>query len=289
MKKSSKFGFSLIELSIVILVIGILVIGITQGSRIIREAKLKSARALTAGSPINSISDLAIWLDATSTQSFDDATNNVDIQNWYNIDPRDTGGKKAIQATAGNRPTYIDKAINDLPSIRFVRANSKYMSVASGFDGDAENVTLFLVWKPSSAAGVENDLLEKWSGGSVVSYPYVLRSTNNYGFGAYDLTNNPGTTSNSNRRIGVTNLISARRIKNGLMQLRLNGVQEVASVTDNTVGKTSNTQNLFIGCRGDITQCTDGDIGEIVIFSRALKDTEIASVEQYLDQKWGIY
>jgi hypothetical protein len=50
-----------------------------------------------------------------------------------------------------------------------------------------------------------------------------------------------------------------------------------------------NAHNFFIGCRGDITQCADGDIGEIVVFSRTLKDTEIASVEQYLDQKWGIY
>jgi prepilin-type N-terminal cleavage/methylation domain-containing protein len=237
MNKKLKLGFSLIELSIVILVVGILVIGITQGSRIMREAKLKSARALTTSSPINSIPDLAIWLDATSAKSFDDSTNNVNIQNWYNIDPRDTNGKKATQATAGNRPTYIDKAINGLPSIRFVRANSKYMSVADGFDGDSENVTLFLVWKPSSVPGVENVLLEKWSGGSV-PYPYVLMTTTTYMFDAYDVTNNPGSASTTTRKNGVVQLISARRIKNGLIQLRLNGVQEVASITDNTTSAT---------------------------------------------------
>ncbi len=286
MTKKSKLAFSLIELSVVILVIGILVVGITQGSRITQEAKLKSARALTANSPINLIADLAIWLDATSIKSFDDVANNVDIQNWYNIDPLDTSGKKATQANAANRPTYIDKAINGLPSIKFVRANSKCMSVASGFDNDSENVTLFLVWKPTSVNGNENDILEKWSGPA--TYPYVLRSQNNYAFRAYDLTRNPNASSNTNRILGVTHLISARRIKNGLMQLRLNGVQEVASVTDSTVGKTSNTQNLFIGCRGDNTNFTDGYIGEIIIFSRALKDPEITLVEQYLSQKWGI-
>ncbi len=288
MKKSSKLGFSLIELSIVILVIGILVIGVTQGSRIAREAKLKSARALTDSSPINSISDLAIWLEATSTKSFDDATNNVNIQNWYNIDSRDTSGKKAIQATTINRPTYIDKAINDLPSIRFVRANSKYMSVADGFDGDAENVTLFLVWKPSSVPGLENVLLEKWSGGSV-PYPYVLRTITTYAFAAYDVANNPSISSTTTRKNGVAQLISARRIDGGNMQLRINGVQEGGNVTDNTTSATSNAHNFFIGCRGDVTQCADGDIGEVVVFSRALKDSEITSVEQYLNQKWGVY
>ena len=50
--KKLKLGFSLIELSVVILIIGILVLGVTQGSRILTEVKLKSAIALTTSSPV---------------------------------------------------------------------------------------------------------------------------------------------------------------------------------------------------------------------------------------------
>ena len=62
-------GFSLIELSIVIIIIGILVAGITQGSRIIKEARLKTAKTLTESSPVASIRDLTLWLDDIKTHA----------------------------------------------------------------------------------------------------------------------------------------------------------------------------------------------------------------------------
>ena len=40
--KNKNGAFSLIELSIVILIIGILIAGVTQGSRLVREAKIKN-------------------------------------------------------------------------------------------------------------------------------------------------------------------------------------------------------------------------------------------------------
>ena len=48
-KLSFKKAFSPIELSIVILIIGILIAGVTQSSRLIRQAKLKTAQTLTSG------------------------------------------------------------------------------------------------------------------------------------------------------------------------------------------------------------------------------------------------
>ena len=64
MNKNNK-AFSLIELSIVILVISLLVVGVTKGSRLMSEAKLKSAQALTSSSPVNAMTGVVLWLDAT--------------------------------------------------------------------------------------------------------------------------------------------------------------------------------------------------------------------------------
>ena len=110
----NRLGFSLIELSIVILVIGILVIGITQGSRIIREAKLKSARNLTNGSPVASMSGLVLWLESTLVKSFDENEeidtplgNTGTLTNWYDLSPHTTSPNNATQATSINKPRYI--------------------------------------------------------------------------------------------------------------------------------------------------------------------------------------
>lgn len=46
-----KKAFSLIELSIVILIIGILVAGVTQSSRLINAMRIQSIRSLTINSP----------------------------------------------------------------------------------------------------------------------------------------------------------------------------------------------------------------------------------------------
>ncbi len=62
--KSFFSAFSLIELSIVILIIGTLIAGVTQGSRLVRISKLRTAQNQTSTSPVSSIDGLALWLDA---------------------------------------------------------------------------------------------------------------------------------------------------------------------------------------------------------------------------------
>ena len=63
--KNLKKAFSLIELSVVVLIIGILIAGITSGSRLVRNSKLASAAQFTKSSDINSIADLVLWLEPT--------------------------------------------------------------------------------------------------------------------------------------------------------------------------------------------------------------------------------
>ena len=174
-----KTAFSLIELSIVILIIGILIAGVTQSSRLIREIRFAGAQSITQSSDIASIADLAIWLETTSEKSFTTARpeDGDAIQTWNDINPKisDTLKTNAIQATLGNRPIYKAGAINNLPALRFDGVDDS-MTIADGFDNDTESATLFLVWKSNTAAAGEMDLIEKWDQG-LSAYPYVLRST----------------------------------------------------------------------------------------------------------------
>ncbi len=98
MKK--KLAFSLIELSVVILIIGILIAGVTQGSRLIKQFKLSSASSLTRSSSISSIPNLTLWLETTLDGSVTSVTNgtspsnNDAISNWNDLNPQTADGKK---------------------------------------------------------------------------------------------------------------------------------------------------------------------------------------------------
>jgi prepilin-type N-terminal cleavage/methylation domain-containing protein len=108
--KKCELGFSLIELSIVILVIGLLVIGITQGKRIISRSRISSAKSLTTSSPVASINNLVLWLETTSDKSFDNADKidggsgvNGTIATWYNINPQGVNLRNVSQGTASQK------------------------------------------------------------------------------------------------------------------------------------------------------------------------------------------
>lgn len=64
-KKPNK-GFSLVELSIVILIIGVLIAGVSQGIDLLQDSRLAAARMLTQSSRVNSIKNLVTWLETTS-------------------------------------------------------------------------------------------------------------------------------------------------------------------------------------------------------------------------------
>jgi hypothetical protein len=79
-----------------------LVIGITKGSRIIYNARLKSAQSLTQSSPVVSTANLALWLETTLDKSFADNEKiaNVAVSSWNDINPHNSSPKNATQPGA---------------------------------------------------------------------------------------------------------------------------------------------------------------------------------------------
>jgi len=120
-----RWAFSLIELSIVILIIGIVVAGITQGSRLVREMRIQAAASLTKSSGINGIKGLTMWLETTSSSSITSSTsslnpdNNDKVAGWVDINPQKSGKINLTQTDDSLRPTYIVDGIGNLPSIKF--------------------------------------------------------------------------------------------------------------------------------------------------------------------------
>lgn len=292
MHKKLKLGFSLIELSIVILVIGILVTGITQGSRIMKEAKLKSARALTTSSPVNSISNIVLWVDSTSEKSFDpNVSNGSAITTWYDLNSQ-AGTKN--NAIAAGLPTYTENVLNGLPVVRFEDDDGSNDFLT--FDGSAiigNNYTVFLV--SARRSNQDNNFIV---GGTTASsfmnfhvgymaVPSVFR-TAHYGDGVngVDFIDYTIPTYNSPQfqihSITFDSAIGRSYYENGgvggnpTAQISSAGAKTpLISWAGSAIGRL--TTNYF-----------DGDVAEIIIFNKHLKDSERESIEQYLSQKWGI-
>jgi prepilin-type N-terminal cleavage/methylation domain-containing protein len=145
-----KKAFSLIELSIVILIIGILIAGITQSSRLLSKSQLQSAQILTKSSPVSSIKDLSLWLEPTLPESFgstelpDDSSA---VASWHDINAQAANKNDATQETSANQPLFISKCINGLPCVRFNGVHGATGSMlVSNADIGSPNITFFIVF-----------------------------------------------------------------------------------------------------------------------------------------------
>jgi len=139
-KSKNHTAFSLIEISMVILVIGILIAGISSGVDLYDDYRLKVAQNLTKNSRVSRIPDLEMWLEtalenslAMGTTSFTDKPNPADLDSigrWNNINPNflPSARNHATQATStNNQPQYIRKGMNGLPALLFDGSNDFFL------------------------------------------------------------------------------------------------------------------------------------------------------------------
>ena len=85
MNQERRSGFSLLEVSAVILIIGILIAGVMGGNILVAKTRIAAAKTLTVSSPINGIKDSALWLESSTDASFPEAesASNTALSTWY--------------------------------------------------------------------------------------------------------------------------------------------------------------------------------------------------------------
>ncbi len=121
MKRNFQKAFSLIELSIVILIIGLLVTGAVKGASVYKKIKIVSAASLTNNSVVSSISNLETWYETTSSKSFyqDNLSDGQDLSVWRDINP--TKVKKLNLEKnnfgTGNLPDYAENCLMACPAL----------------------------------------------------------------------------------------------------------------------------------------------------------------------------
>ena len=294
----NKQAFSIVELSIVVLILGIMLAGIVNYNNFVLKASLVSARKITKSSTILKVENLALWLDATAQNSFksDELANTVflnDISDkqtigWW----QDVNLQKVYPArlnfTANNlvnRPKYWVSAINNLPALYFDGNDFLRIENLSTSNIASENeITIFVVQnvKSSNLATftINSSTQNAANSGERIMLNAYYNNNFYFDFGNYNSLDRVTKNYTSQSYLAKPQLISA--IKNGNnSSFYINSKLEA---TQNTTSSLNTSLERYL----EIGTSFDGYIGEILIFNRALKARERMLIERYLLNKWKI-
>ena len=273
-------AFSLVELSISLVVIAILMSIVAGGANLIMSAKLSSARSLTARSPVPKIAGLVAWYETSRLESFkaSEAVDDGQISAWYDVGPGSITKKyNTLTRTASSAVIYQQSGINRLPSISF--NGSGRISVSSFYQGKSTQNTIFFVSSPYSLSNTPAPID---SGNSFTATPisYLSNGIRLYAGNNANFTTSDCCSTNSSYIIAAYfNRTSSKAYINDAKTM-IGGV--VGSPGSNLM------DGLTIGTdRVGSFQFT-GLISEVIIYNRPLETQERKDVMNYLSQKYGI-
>jgi prepilin-type N-terminal cleavage/methylation domain-containing protein len=267
-----KKAFSLIELSIVILIIGIIIAGVTQSSALLQKAKIQSSQTLTKNSPVAGIEGLLVWFEPTLPESFlsSEAEEGHLITQWNDINPQTSNKLYMIQSPFIIVPNQFYKKIagpGGLPSIYFDAGESE-LDLATSIGGDPVGInggknTAFIAYRTTASFELEYYSFSSWCLCFYDGDPYNFDSSVGDFSGGNAMPNNE---------------IASLTADNVQSNLYINGSNVISEAS---VGDISSSP--YLGIYG-----SNFYVSEIIIYDRVLKDEERHSVEQYLGKKYGI-
>lgn len=303
-----KNAFSLIELSIVILIIGILVAGVTQSSRLIKQFKLTTAKNITMSSPVSSIKDLVLWLETTQDSSFltTQTDQNAQLTQWNDINPQ-VSTKNFMVKNASSQVVYESNGINGLPSVKFlgdlsqeyvgnnlgsfVLSKSPSLSDKIPMQTPYARLSVFLVTQTSVVSGGTRYAFYNGKANTATTggtqdgwgYGYLFGPNRKYiHFGAVSQwPSNVYATNTGNEIVSIL----YPGIGSTTLQFYVNGVSESFP----TVNFNPNPPTLhFVIGNANGYEMWNGLISEVIIFDRILNASERQDIEKYLGRKYAI-
>jgi prepilin-type N-terminal cleavage/methylation domain-containing protein len=295
MKKSA---FSLIELSIVILIIGILIAGVTQSSRLIAKMRLASARSITQSSEANSVKNMVFWLETTSEKSFDDAATedttsiNSTTYSWYDINSQISQKSNASNAAGAD---YKVAGINGLPVLNFDGTSGDLMDISQA-NGSSTQMSVFIVFRSLALTNLPHSLISVRGvahTGANNSFQVNINASSQVQYSFFDSTTAAASATSAAITINTPYLVDIT--DNGSAQVLSlsngSGMTRTSPAAATTSGNKNFNGGFNIGSYNNgttYTQLFNGDIAEIIFFDRGLKVEERNAIEKYLGKKWGI-
>ena len=295
MKILHKEAFSLIEISVVILIIGMLIAGISQGIDLYQDSRLASARALTKNSRVGRIPDLVSWYETTAENIFSSGTTsfqNIEkvqaeqkINRWKDSNPNSIFKYDATQTSEANQPKIIFDKDSSLPIVRF-DGNPRFLALPDGTVpfGNSEYTVIFISKIDNYGtigvlgSGTYNTLYKTNAfryadNGALINYWW-----------ARDIVSASNSALKNQFQIFVFDYNKSTR------NIYINGSNAASfSASDRDSTKLNNTIGLTClnSCPGG-QEYLVGSIAELIIYDRALLTAERKDIEKYLSKKWAI-
>lgn len=226
------------------------------------------------------ISNCTVWLHADGLSLNDGDT----IQTWTD----DSGaGNDFTEAFSGNRPVFKTNIVNGKPVARFAAASQQKLSASSNFLSGYSGATLFVVSKhPGNSTGYKTLAIIRAFSDADPAF-YILNLSNSYSvewrlhYSVGEKTLNTDETS-----ISGTWWVAALEWDGTDLKGYRNGTERATTAAGSgTIGSGSTPR---IGDGASDANFMDGDIAEVVLYSRGLNTSERDQVTQYLGDKYGI-
>jgi type II secretory pathway pseudopilin PulG len=299
-KKAHKEAFSLIELSVVVIIIALIIVAIVQSSRLVSQMRLTNARKLTNNSAIPALNDIIAWYDATSIEAFDvNQTNHTDkISKWVDSEVRVHERIILEQTNTNNQPIYQANSINGLPSIYFdgndyLEGNEKLIEgILSYYSG-----SFFMVFEVDDISSKQTIFSQNnQSTADGIDIGISFNNNGDYGICSSEVNCASGaSTARSSNSIVLPK-------KKSVLSMIINNTNTVNIYQDANSVNTTNNYNptganfglskIMIGVKRDdnnnLSSYFKGKIAEIIIFNRSLSNEDRREIERYLGKKWNI-
>lgn len=238
------------------------------------------------------IPNLEVWYNASTGTSFNKTTSiasGTSITSWQNA-----GGLSSHDwnSTGGNRPVWFSNVQNSLGVTRFnpTGLTSQCLTINPvTYIQSLSGATLSIVFKSSStAAGIRYA-----SSTDVGGFQWGQNGTQWIGGFAGATFIVSGVTADTNWHQVTIKFDGSLSGNANRLKVYIDGVQATLTFTGTVNTITSASASYYYGgCTGTSSTNTSnfwiGDIGELLIWTRALTDTEVTSVKTYTSNKWSI-
>ena len=316
LRKKNK-AFSLVELSVVIVIVMIMIAGLIQSSRIIGAMRISTARNVTQSSAMPWINYIVTWYDATASDAFNESdTDDGDkISRWNGAEVRYTDRINLNQTDDDKKPIYTANGMYGLPSVKFDGVNDFL-----GSENLEQSIltyrsaSVFIVFEPKTVTSNDKRsiIYQPSECGREFDVGYSFGSKGNFGIASSSESCGQTNATASgidfvvqNEKIVASLIIYQKPMVAGdtsNIKVFRNGYLEnvykvnngyTSSLIESSKKYSDGSNRLYIGARkindnAIPTSFFNGLLGEMIVFNRSLNNEDRKEIEKYLGKKWGI-
>ncbi len=281
----SKQAFTLIELSVVLIIVATILSGIIYGDGLVYSARVANSKAITGKSVVREMEGLVAWYEASLKDSINEQAKDAQITEWRDMNPSSIASRRnSLTKTASAGMIRKYSGIKEMGSMSF--NGSDRISLTSFQQGSTAQVTAFLVFRPLVApTATARIILDSHSSGLTSSIGIKNNAVSlNAGFAVDTATGSSPASF----------LVD----QDYILAVYFNGASSSSAYVNNAtiLAGASNVSNpgsnqlsgLTIGSDRSGSNGFNGWISEVIIFNRPLKLQERKDVMSYLSNKYQI-